>query len=477
MPNRQRASSQDQRRQLTPEERIDQAHGVHGAGAGLQDSVLDTGSGTSFIDAAERQLGGGFAMAPDGTTMAQWAPAFNTWLDARATAAQARPADAVAVARGLLALTEGVCTLAAQGRFVDVQRLPTQPAPAGPTGGSFVPPLLIPTVRRLIALTHAPGVPQEDWNSALGVPQYRTQTDNLIGPEVTCGPTTLAMVIERLGITRADVVSAIERQLKIQQLRAAGQAVNDANLATVELAADAWQKAVEAHLRSESRGQSYQRPLPVNQGTERQQEIGAEFQGNAQLEDLVDLLRELLNVDRAGITHDGAGQILAAVTPAGGQPRLEVLWCNGSNWSSIKAAVMACLAAGGAASMSINHKGRDNGSHVVSIQQVTGSGVILDDPYGAIKSNYADGAWGDAYSRGTSSPTRNQASDTSDTSDWQRAAGRNLEASERLGESSVLNDSQLNTRGFVRFVQLYHRAQTSPVTSPRPRARPEGLGQ
>lgn len=52
-----------------------------------------------------------------------------------------------------------------------------------------------------------------DWHSRLGVPRYRTQTDNLLPPVTTCSPTSFAMAAERMGYTRADVVATIDELL------------------------------------------------------------------------------------------------------------------------------------------------------------------------------------------------------------------------------------------------------------------------
>ena len=421
----------------------------------------------------------GMAAAPEGTTRDQVVTAYASFLEARAGDLGGLDGKAAtARANGLLFQLEVASAKINKGELIDVKKLPTAPTSVGAAQGAFVPPELIQSARAIVDVARTPEN-KIDWNSRLGVPTYRSQTDNLIGPEVTCGPTTMAMVMERLGISRDDVVAAIEKQLKTAVLKKDGKKVTDEALAEVTLPDDAWSKAVQAHLKKESGSskQNYQKPLEVNRGTERQKEIAGEFKGNAQMEDLVDLLRSMLNINRLGITGADEGDKLFKniLDEKDAKPKMETLWSNGSNWKQHKEKVAATLQAGGAAVLSIYHKGPRKGGHLVTVQSVTSTGVRLDDPYGGIKPGYADGKWGDAYNRnlGASKDSRNRG-DTSDKEDWKRSAGNNLDAKEKQGDSSVLSDKQLDTKGFVFYIQLYNRGkQLAPTSVPRPRPRPE----
>ncbi len=75
---------------------------------------------------------------------------------------------------------------------------------------------MIGTVRELIGQVEAQdGV--SDWRARLGCPRYRNQVDNAVNGEATCGATTTAMIWERLGISRADVIAGIGRAVAARQ--------------------------------------------------------------------------------------------------------------------------------------------------------------------------------------------------------------------------------------------------------------------
>jgi hypothetical protein len=57
-----------------------------------------------------------------------------------------------------------------------------------------------------------------DWNTKLGVPEYRTQSDNLIPPEASCNMTSLAMALERMGYGRENAMDAIDGELRQRYL-------------------------------------------------------------------------------------------------------------------------------------------------------------------------------------------------------------------------------------------------------------------
>ena len=111
-------------------------------------------------------------------------------------------------------------------------KIPRQPAVTiSNTGaGIFLPTPLIPSIRYFISITEQPvamglvlhGEASDlniDWNTRLGIPEYRTQSDNLVAPETSCNVTTFAMVLERLGIGREQVSSALDQKMGVSLLQ------------------------------------------------------------------------------------------------------------------------------------------------------------------------------------------------------------------------------------------------------------------
>ena len=146
-----------------------------------------------------------------------------------------------------------------------------------------------------------------------GVNAYQTQSNNLASPEATCNGTSLAMVLERLGYTRRDLIEAIEVNLKKaqfeRQLRARrlSQAEIDRERAAfdprcVALAEDAWKTRVLAYLRYENeRGSNYQRPRGSAQSDAQLETWAGELQANAGMDDLALFVMDLLGIDRTEV--------------------------------------------------------------------------------------------------------------------------------------------------------------------------------
>lgn len=414
--------------------------------------------------------------APDGTTRESVLASYDKWLQKRIPEVAGLTGDAlVQRVYGLLAQVELVSTRLNLGTLTDISALDTSPTDVGQTTGiGFVPPELIATVRTLInfvqtevdgatpstdATAESSRYSNIDWNSRLGVPAYRSQMDNLVAAEAACNVTSTAKVLERLGYNREDVIEAIERRLKSQILRDRGMPVNPANLDTVELTAADWEARVKQYLdKNNGAVANYLKVLGRSTTNSEREALAEAYRDNAQMEDLLDFLVDMLPQTRYQIVGDPS-RVLAAVEPdADARPGVEQLW----RWDNdTRAQLRDCLDAGGAAILSFRHKGAgQSGTHLVSVQRVTSSGMVVDDPYGAVRESYRGNQRGDAFaSPGSSraaSPFRNARPGASDNDAWTARAGQELPEDARRGESVTLDDAQL-TSMFNRLT-LYHRA-------------------
>jgi hypothetical protein len=311
-----------------------------------------------------------------------------------------------------------------------------------------------------------------------GVNQYQTQSNNLASPEATCNGTSLSMVLERLGYSRQDLIEAIETKLKRTQyersLRAQG--LSDADVrkkmtefdpACVALTTEAWKSRVLTWLREENeRGSGYQRLRGASQTDRQLQTWAGEFRDNAGMDDLALFIMDLLDIERTTVNsgsnpeklvsfvHDGIGAKTAKPT----SERLDA----GVGWTNAKARLKDCLEDGGAAMLSIRHKGRgSSGTHIVAVQVVESGGVRVDDPYGGAREDYRGNKAGDAYAlpgKGRSdSGLRNQVDASRD--DWKMSA--EVSSDETRGASTFWSDDLVRTS--LNYVQLFHRGRPAAV--------------
>lgn len=348
--------------------------------------------------------------------------------------------------------------------ILDAMEVAKQPLSEKPAG-AFVPPQLIPITRVLAAIADE-GAGAADWNSRLGAQQYRTQSDNLAAPEATCNVTSMAMVLERLGYSRADVVAAVDREVKGRWLKAHGKRA-EGDLSDVELPKGQWGDEVLRYLdKQQGAGKGYQRLRGHDTGTKERGQMAAVYRDDAQMEDLVDFLLSMLGVDRTTITPAAAKLLARIETTAGERPTVETLRKGGANtWDVVRARVHATLEEGGSAMMSIFHKGAgESGTHLVVAQQVTSGGMVIDDPYGGIRADYDRGKKGDAYAdpgktRKTSNLRNVPAMVDHDRDgaedDWKVGAAGDLAANESRGASSEQSDAVLSKAW--NYVALYRR--------------------
>ena len=307
-----------------------------------------------------------------------------------------------------------------------------------------IPMELASEVRPLIDLTEPSGA--IDWNARLGIPEYRTQSDNLVGPEATCNTTTLAMILERLGYSRQDLIEAMEVRF----------AVNDE---TQEERTQVWEQKALAYINSvmnDSRAYRRIRGQASVSRTERTA-IAETFREQAQLEDLLDLLLKDMGLSRYGIISEPTMLLRELSGDQAGET--EIIW--NSHWDTLKEKVGSCLDNGGAAALSFRHKGtRGSDTHIVSILFVEEGGFEIDDPYGDVRADYNPEKYDDAYwardeednliqSR---SRQRNQAGGFDDWGvDWMM----DLPSFEEKGKETFLS-SEVIRKGF-NYVQLFHR--------------------
>ncbi len=406
----------------------------------------------------------------------QYLTDLRTWLDARYTEVTALEGDAKKTRiKGLLSLVESICHDMESGTFQEISGLSTSPAYAAHTYTSFTPSEITASVRRFIVALEAGEAADDaiDWNARLGVPQYRTQSDNLAPPEATCGPTSFTMGAERLGYGREATLQAIDDKLR------------------ESLAEDATQEQVETKFEEKAEdffesftGSAYQR-LRAGNASNRGGLIGEEgdlakgFRSWGQLEDLNYFLGYLNGFARGTVANGDSQDMLDALHDGSTEAETE----DGTNstlmsFSSSKKltvddrrTIQETLNAGGAAIVSLYHKGAAGGTHITTIREVTSEGLAMDDPYGQIRPTYRQGVAGDAFNDPgyTAASSRSQfdwknvphydsTEDDYTKRDFTESAAEELEADESRGQNEVLTWAMLeeSTR-LLNYIRLYAR--------------------
>ena len=417
-------------------------------------------------------------------------------------------------AQGVLSTLETTWDQLLDGMKVDDLRLPEAPTTTNaPPVGIALPPEIIGEVRPIITLLEAgvDGVATDtsggaeasahdgtDWNTRLGVPEYRTQSDNLVAPEATCNTTTMAMVMERLGIGREDVLEAVEERIKKRWIRSAKRSGTitaaratelEGNLSLVDEEEswdrDAeWKKATRRYLDAKMKDKSYQRVRgQASVSGEARDEIAGKMRADAQMEDLLDMLAHETGLSRYGIVGE-PDQMLEMVSNTGIPAEGEKLW-GGTPWKTIRDRTRATLEAGGAAALSFHHKGtRDKGaSHIVSVQEVRDDGFVLDDPYGEIRATYNKRKYDDAYFGSDTYQQRDrsgrmvtkeriihdrsaQKNTKHGFDDWGAGAARTFDTDESKGRDSFITKDQVSSA--MKYLSLFTRGKRVPLPKPRP---------
>lgn len=292
-----------------------------------------------------------------------------------------------------------------------------------------------------------------DWNSRLGIPEYRTQSDNLAAPEATCNVTTLSMILERLGINRSDIIAALEKRLKIQE-----DPTGESEVETDKQWSTAAAKYIDRIMQDSAAYKRIRGAGAVSRSA--RTELSTNFRDNAQMEDLLDMLLKDMGISRYGVVSEPE-RLLEAVRGDKPLPSTETLW--NTKWDVLSAKVKACLDAGGAAALSFQHKGsRSSQTHIVAIIEVTSDGFKIDDPYGQIREGYNPRRYDDAYwstnkkgnligSRSASS----QQNESGEFNDWGVSWARSLSAEESRGKESSITKTQV-AQG-MQYIQLFYR--------------------
>jgi len=468
-------------------------------------------------------------MAPGQSTQPQltrdeFITQYRDWLSQRLVEVSALDqATQPAVTRGLLEQMEGVFAGMQRGVYPNLQTLDPSPVATNVMGSGVMysaPPQLIHIARQLIALFERPAAGRlvgnnpegsrdgtnVDWNTRFGVPQYRTQSDNLAGPETTCSVSSMAMILERLGYGRPDVMNAIQQHLrrkywKEQNLKSKIEPTA-AELASVVLPVDYFQTQVKSYLDKENDrplgGKNNDSPYPRLRGTTQSAEqiasVSSEYQESAQLEDLLDFLRYLKGWGEREEFLVGSSTIINTLDPDGeDRPAMQHIPKDANTtWASVREQIAECLDAGGAAMLSFFHKGAGKdkkGSHIVTVQYVTTGGLVVDDPYGGIREDYDHSKTEDAFApKGSATRTdtfRNKvdraakgAADIDDVGDdWKVEYAQQLQIDESLGDTHFVADAVFDDSW--NYVRLFQRPsavheQNHRRSSPREDSGPAG---
>lgn len=361
------------------------------------------------------------------------------------------------------------------GVLQTLPNIPTQPY-TSEEAGIALPTELAGNIRYFIRLTEPEG-PQTtesssngiDWNTRLGISEYRTQSDNLVAPEATCNVTTLAMVFERLGYGRDDVLMALEKRMGLSVL------------STEETREMEWKDQALDYINDNMRASGAYRRVRGEGwlSTSDKNSMASDFRDQAQLEDLLDLLANELGISRYSVVSEPE-RMLQAVTQTGQDaPTAEKIW--DSSWSKTTPKIAECLENGGAVALSFYHKGsRGNGTHIVSVLEVRGDELIIDDPYGDIREDYSRRRYDDAYWSQNdddklvySRENSDQRNVIGEADDWGIDWARERNDEDVRGRESTMGKTQFEQAMF--YVQLFHRAQPSPqapTVSKRPVQRP-----
>ncbi|MBL8616645.1 MAG: hypothetical protein JNM72_13625 [Deltaproteobacteria bacterium] len=473
---------------------------------------------TTAAGPAAASGGAGNAAAQGVMQRKQVIDGIKTWLVTEGAALAAlQGAAKVRRIEGILGVVERASAALMAGQPFDLQTLPTAPEGAGAALGAAIAPELIFSVRPLVSALEGPIAQAQEvqggggaegsrytateWNTRLGLPEYRTQSDNLAAPEATCNVTSFSMVLERLGVGRAELMQQAEEKVRSSWIDAQVAARKMTRARGAELKADpsllaaepswdpdaAWRAEARKYIDATMNDVGYRRVRGQHSvsAADRDAMAGA-FRADAQMEDVLDFLLHKAGVSRTSIMGDAASTL--NTLGMGAKAETETLW-NGT-WADISAKVQAALEAGGGAALSFRHKGtQDRGAtHIVAIQAVEGDGFRVDDPYGAVRADYNPRASDDAYwhkelrrvrdpktgkpvmREGLVTERSVQKNSVNGLNDWGAASARQLEAEESKGASSFIS-SDIVVKG-MQYIQIFNRPK--PVNVPLPRPRPAG---
>lgn len=319
-----------------------------------------------------------------------------------------------------------------------------------------------------------------DWNTKLGVPEYRTQSDNLIPPEASCNMTSLAMALERMGYGRENAMDAIDgelrqRYLDEQKAKLAKEKGDPSKLPKsadeVTLPAGYFEGQVKGYLKAVDG--AAEKPYQGVRGKDTDEKawdnIAGQYRDNAQFEDTLDFLRYLSKAGGRTDLDTVTPNLLKKLEPdEEKRPTYRTITPGKNmNWTKARGEMSEVLDEGGAAMLSYHHKGSRNfdASHIISVQQMTKDGIVADDPYGKMRVGYNVNQVGDAYGEkgqaGRSTARKNQVDGAVDRgnprtmdSDWTTYSSHRLKSDENLGSSSAMADASMSDAWrSVRFLE------------------------
>ncbi|WP_053405048.1 hypothetical protein [Persicobacter sp. CCB-QB2] len=312
-----------------------------------------------------------------------------------------------------------------------------------------------------------------DWNSRLGVPQYRTQSDNLSIPEATCNVTTMAMTLEKLGNSRSDVITAIEAKMV--------EGVENPNLDNL------WETKAEAYFKAITTAAVNTKYRKLRGGEEglvgKENDLAKIFKDHGQMEDLIDFYLYLRDNSVSNRI------LLLASNNYNDSVPEEINDLNFENEGAFdtkkidletspftakeKMAIKKTLNSGGSVVLSIRHKGLNTDGHIVSVQSITSEGLIVDDPYGSHCEDYIYGNSGDLFKdkggkkRRSQYNYRNVPKSSSDSDltkrDFTATAAQNLEENESRGKNQLMKWEMFNKSKkhqgvfFAKYIILYEK--------------------
>ncbi len=299
-----------------------------------------------------------------------------------------------------------------------------------------------------------------DWNARLGVPQYRTQSDNLLGPEVTCSVTTMAMAMERLGNDRATVVKSIDDKLK--------EGVEKPDLDKL------WKEKVEAYFKANT-SSSLKNWQKLRGGTNggivgKEADVAKKFKAYAQYEDLIDFYFYLNNTKAhrtslfSNTYNDKIAEGISGSSSAYKTERIDL--SSKKLDAEYRHKMKETIDAGGSVVLSINHKGTA-GSHIFHVQSITSEGIIVDDPLGGNAEAYRYGSKGDLFGgKGKkrsytykNKPHYNSTETDYTKRDFTAAAAQDLAADESKGKSQLIKYKMIDesNKGLFNYMVLYKK--------------------
>lgn len=301
-----------------------------------------------------------------------------------------------------------------------------------------------------------------DWNTLLGVPQYRTQSDNLISPESTCAPTTFTMMAERAGWSRMDMIEAIERRFRDE--------------GAADLAGH-WKTKGQQFLHwINARGtKDYQKVQGGRLAEKHFEKVAENMREHAQFEDLTTFYHYLINsssftsINSSGGHNTRLQQGLENDGDFGKQGSYAYRQYRVSGPDmSVRKLVKDHLDLGHVIMFSIFHKGAgETGTHNYFVQSIADTGFVIDDPYGLGNTEYArkTGEKSDLYKAKGGNKGRgdydfkNRPVLNLLRKDFTMKAGQDLEKDETRGDSCLLTWEMLMNSSYniINYVVVWEK--------------------